>query len=191
MSLIQVYIPQKKLRPKNIIDVHSAWKGLELIIDDILCNFNIHRNSCIEFGVQFGYSTVVFSNYFEHVIGIDTFKGDIHTIHKGDHYEKTKKRLSDFQNIKLIKSDYRDWIGIDNKRYNLAHVDIVHNYEETYECGLWAAKHSDCTIFHDTESFPSVRKAVIDISQETGQELFNYPYCFGLGILVDKNIIIF
>jgi len=36
----------------------------------------------------------------------------------------------------------------------LPHVDIIHNYAEKYECGLWAVNHSAGTIFHDTESFP-------------------------------------
>ena len=179
---ISLYKPTKKEKPNNIIEVTSAWKGLEFIIEDILDRFNIGRKSCIEFGVEFGYSTVIFSNYFKRVIGIDTFQGD------EEHYEETKKRLSRFSNIELIKSDYKDWIIQDKNRYNFAHVDIIHTYAETFECGLWAAQHSDCTIFHDTESVLEVRDAVKDIAKITGQESYNYPFYYGLGILVDKNI---
>jgi len=184
---VREYHPKKLSKPERLINIESAWKGLELIIEDIIEQFGLDNESCIEFGVEFGYSCVVFSNYFNKVTGIDTFEGDEHTINKQEHFETTKMRLADFPNIALIKSDYKDWIKKDNNRYNLAHVDIVHNYPETHECGLWAARHSDCTIFHDTESFPEVKRAFIDIAKTTGQKAYNYPHYYGLGILVDKK----
>lgn len=180
---IPTYTPLKKTEPENTIEIVSAWKGLELIIEDIIERFQLGTEKCIEFGVEFGYSSVVFSNYFEEVTGIDTFEGDIHTDHKGNHYESTKDSLSGFENIKLIKSAYQDWIKTDDQFYNLAHVDIIHTYEHTYNCGLWAAQHSQCAIFHDTESFIDVRKAVIDIAKVTGKKLYNYPHHNGLGII--------
>jgi len=186
-SEIKVYQPTRLTRPEKMLDVISAWKGLELIIEDILDEFKIGRKNCIEFGVEFGYSTVVFSNYFEQVTGVDTFEGDIHTDNKENHYEKTKANLSVYSNIRLFRSDYQNWIQKDNSRYNFAHVDIVHTYKETFECGLWTAQHSDCTVFHDTESFPDVKRAVLDIAKQTGQSFYNYPNHYGLGILVDKK----
>ena len=181
------YQPKKLSAPKNIIEIVSAWKGLEMIVEDIIEQFGLDKKNCIEFGVEFGYSAVVFSNFFDKVTGVDTFEGDEHTCNKEEHFESTKNRLSSFPNIELFKSDYKDWILKDTTRYDFAHVDIVHNYNETFECGLWAAQHSDCTIFHDTESFPEVRRAVKDIAKHTGQKIYNYPHHFGLGILVDKK----
>ncbi|RKE92365.1 class I SAM-dependent methyltransferase [Ichthyenterobacterium magnum] len=181
---IETYIPNRKTKPSKMIEIVTAWEGLELIIEDIIDRFSIGNDSCIEFGVEFGYSSVVFSNYFKEVVGVDIFIGDEHTDHKGDHYEKTKASLSKFENIKLVKSDYRDWIKEDTRNYDFSHVDIVHNYKETFECGLWAAQHSKCTVFHDTESFPEVRRAVIDIAKATGKNVYNYPYHNGLGIIV-------
>jgi hypothetical protein len=181
---MEIYVPHKKVKPTKMINVVTAWEGLEMIIEDIIERFDIPNNSCIEFGVEFGYSAVVFSNYFKKVVGVDIFVGDVHTDFKGDHYEKTKELLSDFENIRLVKSDYRDWIKEDVTMYDFSHVDIVHNYKETFECGLWAAKHSNCTIFHDTESFPEVRRAVIDIAKATNKKVYNYPYNNGLGIIV-------
>jgi hypothetical protein len=186
---IQPYKPANLSEPEKLLDVVSAWKGLEMIIGDIITRFGLDREKCIEFGVEFGYSSVVFSNFFERVTGVDTFEGDIHTENKLEHFQQTQERLSPYGNIHLVKSDYRDWIVRDNQRYNLAHVDIVHSYKETFECGIWAARHSDCVIFHDTESFPEVRKAVKDIARATGQQLYNYPYHYGLGILVDTKSI--
>ena len=181
---LAVYEPINKKKPEKMIEVISAWQGLEMIIEDILDRFDIKRDSCIEFGVEFGYSTVAFSNYFKQVVGIDLFIGDEHTIHKGDHFDETKKRLSEFENIKLFKSDYRDWIKKDTEQYDFAHVDIVHNYKETFECGLWATQHSKCCIFHDTESFPAVKRAVFDIAKHTNKKVYNFPYHHGLGIIV-------
>jgi len=181
---LKEYIPIKKTAPEKTIPVVTAWKGLELILEDILNQFNIERGSCIEFGVEFGFSSVVFSNYFKTVKGVDIFIGDEHTTHKGDHYEQTRNSLVDFKNIELFKSDYRDWIKKDTNQYDFAHVDIVHNYKETYECGLWAVQHSKCCIFHDTDSFIEVRRAVYDIAKKTGKRVYNYPHHHGLGIIV-------
>lgn len=181
---LKTYNPIQLTKPDKTIEMVTAWKGLELIIEDILNQFEIGRESCIEFGVEFGFSSVVFSNYFKQVKGIDIFIGDEHTVDKGDHYERTQKSLKAFANIELIKSDYRDWIKEDQTVYDFAHVDIVHNYKETYECGYWAVLHSKCCIFHDTESFPAVRKAVYDIAKHTGKKVYNYPYHNGLGIIV-------
>ena len=181
---IPIYTPAKKRTPPNLLVGFSAWRGLDEIIEDILDRFKIPRQSCSEFGVEYGYSTVAFSNFFEQVTGIDTFEGDIHSGVKGNHFEATKARLAEYKNIALQKYDYRDWIAKDTNHYNFAHVDIIHTYKETYECGLWAATHSDCTIFHDTVSYPEVRQAVIDIAKTTGHKIYNYPYCYGLGILV-------
>ena len=185
-----VYKPLNMRKPENIIQVESAWKGLEEIIEDILDRFEIGREKCIEFGTEFCYSTVVFSNYFKEVTGVDLFTGDILTHNKTDHYANTSKSVSQFKNIKLIKSDYRDYIEKDDSFYDFAHVDIVHTYNETYECGLWSVNHSKCCIFHDTESFPGVRKAVYDIARMTGKKLYNYPYHNGLAIIVWKNILL-
>jgi hypothetical protein len=178
------YVPEKLSTPSQMINVPSAWVGLEQIIEDILDRFQIERERCIEFGVEFGYSTVVLSNFFKSVIGVDTFEGDEHTLNKSQHYESTSKKLSKYSNIKLVKSDYKDWITKDSTMYDFAHVDIVHNYNETFECGLWAANHSRCTIFHDTVSFPAVKRAVRDIAKATNKKFYNYPRYYGLGIVV-------
>jgi len=184
MFPIPEYVPIRTSHPKDILDVSSAWKGLELIIADITERFNIASDSCLEFGVEFGFSTVALSNYFKKVKGVDVFTGDIHTIHKGDHYQLTQKALEPYKNIELFKIDYKDWIRKDHDHYDLIHVDIVHTYRDTFNCGLWSVEHSTCTIFHDTESFIGVRRAVLNIAKKTGKKVYNYSKCHGLGIVV-------
>ncbi len=174
--------------PENILHVSSAWKGLEMIIEDILDRFDIKRDKCIEFGTEYGYSTVALSNFFREVKGVDIFTGSIHSGVKKDHYFETLNRLAKYKNIRLVQSDFRDYIKKDNEQYDLVHIDIVHTYNETFECGLWAIKHSKCAIFHNTESFPEVRKAVYDLANANGRKLYNYPHYHGLGIIVDEPI---
>ncbi|HSH20980.1 MAG TPA: class I SAM-dependent methyltransferase [Draconibacterium sp.] len=181
---MEIYVPTNKKKPERILQIVSAWEGLEMIIEDILDRFDIGREKCIEFGTEYGYSTVIFSNYFKQVKGIDLFIGDEHSGLKIDHFEETKSSVKQFKNIELIRSDYKDYIKKDSEYYDLAHVDIVHTYKQTYECGLWAAKHSKCCIFHDTESFSEVRNAVFDVAKFTGKKVYNYPYYNGLGIIV-------
>ena len=184
MHPMPVYKPLRKSRPINRLDVPSAWSGLEEIIESLLIQFSINRDSCIEFGTEYGYSTVAFSNYFDRVKGVDLFLGDAHSGLKTDHYNETKALLSQYPNIELVQADFRDYVLSDNNHYNLAHVDIVHTYQETFDCGYWALQHSDCCLFHDTNSFKEVRQAVIDLAKVTGRKLYNYPHHHGLGIII-------
>lgn len=178
------YVPQYRQLPNRTLPVVSAWAGIESILADLLERFQIGTNSCLEFGVEFGYSTVALSSYFDSVIGIDLFHGDKHTTEKGDIFAATSDRLSPFNNIQLVRSDYRDWIHHNDEFYDLIHVDIVHTYTDTYACGVWSAMHSKCTLFHDTESFPAVKQAVRDIVRHTGKKFYNFEESNGLAILI-------
>lgn len=179
------YIPRKIYTPEKLIQSKSkAWVGLEKIILDIIEFSGIKTTSALEFGVEFGYSTAVFANFFDRVTGVDIFTGDSHAGYFGDIYDETMSNLDAFKNIKLVKADYKEFISIHDESVDLVHVDIVHTYEDTYRCGLWAAMHSQCTLFHDTQSFPEVKRAVAAIAKETGKKFYNFKKCNGLGILV-------
>jgi hypothetical protein len=181
---ITPYIPVNRRAPLRRLDVVSAWEGIQNILSDIIERFHLNTERCLEFGVEFGFSTVALSNYFESVTGVDTFAGDIHTTNKQDIYQETMDRLAPYTNIELIRSDYKDFIKREHARYGLIHVDIIHTFTDTFACGLWSAEHSQCTIFHDTESFPEVRQAVLEIARVTGKQFYNFKESFGLGILV-------
>ena len=179
------YSPRKIAIPeKLILSKSQAWVGLEKIILDIIEFSKIEVNTALEFGVEFGYSTAAFANYFKKVVGVDIFTGDLHAGYYGDIYESTKENLKDFKNIELVKSDYREYIQNNSTFFDLIHVDIIHTYEDTYSCGLWSAQHSNCTLFHDTQSFPDVKRAVADIGRMTHKKFYNYRKCNGLGILI-------
>lgn len=181
---IRTYTPKELKSFDNLPTRNfSAWKGLELIIGDVIKRSGINCRSCLEFGVEYGYSTAVFANYFDKVTGVDLFTGDVHAGFKENVFEVASANLKDFKNITLLKNDYKDFIKDNHSSYDLIHVDIIHTYEATYECGFWSAEHSDCTLFHDTESFSSVKKAVRDIARKSGKRFYNYPYYNGLGIL--------
>lgn len=175
------YTPSRFEKPENLIDVPSAWRGLERIIKDIIVTFGIKQDRALEFGVEFGYSIVALSNYFKEVVGVDTFKGDNNTYDKNVDglYEAVKEVVP--KNVELVCRRYQDYE--DDKFYDLIHIDIVHTYQDTFDCGDWAMRHSSLVIFHDTESFPMVKKAVEDLAERHNAKAYNYPECHGLGIL--------
>lgn len=170
--------------PKNLLRYDSHWRGLESIILDILLRFEVPRNNCLEFGTEYGYSAVALSNYFDKVTCVDTFEGDINAGKHADNYNEIAENLSIWKNIQLIKSDFRDFIAGNDSEYDLSHIDIVHSFTDTYDCGIWAATHSRCAIFHDTQSYPEVKKACYHIAEETNKKFYNYEKCFGLGIII-------
>jgi predicted O-methyltransferase YrrM len=180
------YSPKVRKEPR-ILQMSSAWGDIPSIIFDIIDRFGIKTKKALEFGVEYGYSTTALSNYFDEVTGVDIFTGDIHAGITEDHYESTKSNLSSWSNIELIKSDYRDFIKENNERYDLIHIDIIHTYAETFECGEWSVQHSDVVIFHDTESFPDVKRVCEDLSEKYNLDFYNYTSSFGLGILVKKQ----
>lgn len=181
------YIPKTRDTP-NVINVVSAWGDIPTIIKDIIVTFNINPKTALEFGVEYGYSTSALANYFTNVIGVDTFTGDIHSNTKYNHYKMTQRILNNYKNIQLINSSYKNYINNNNNIYDLIHIDIVHTYNETYECGEWAVNHSRVVIFHDTISFDEVKKVCYDLSTKYGLEFYNYPDSHGLGILINNSI---
>ena len=181
------YVPKIRDTPK-ILNVVSAWGDIPTIIKDIIVTFNINPQTALEFGVEYGYSTSALANYFTKVIGVDTFKGDIHSYVKQNHHKMTENKLENYKNIQLIQLSYQDYIKTNNSIYDLIHIDIVHTYNETYECGEWAVNHSKVVIFHDTISFDEVKKVCYDLSTKYGLEFYNYPDSHGLGILINNSI---
>jgi len=179
------YKPGKMVFPERLAQSKSkAWVGLESILSDIIDFSGIGTDAALEFGVEFGYSTSALANYFKKVTGVDIFTGDPHAGHHGDIFDLTKDNLKEFKNIELIKSDYKNYIASSNQFFDLIHVDIIHTYDDTYTCGLWAAQHSKCTIFHDTQSFPEVKRAVANVAKKTNKKFYNYRKSNGLGIVI-------
>ena len=181
---VLAYLPQRRQLPDRILPVATAWKGIESVLGDLIEKFDIGTRSCLEFGVEHGYSTAALSCFFDAVTGVDIFVGDMHTRDPRDLFASTSDRLACFKNIRLVRSDYREWAATDQNVYDLIHIDIVHTYVDTFACGIWSVQHAKCVLFHDTESFPAVKRAVMDIARQTGKRFYNFEESNGLGILV-------
>jgi len=169
----------------NRLNVSSAWMGLEYYIPSIIKELNIQPRKCLEFGIDKGYSSYIFSQLFDKTIGVDLFAGDDHIIHEQGEkfYEQVCERFEK-TNVSIVRSDFRDFIKNNNdEKYDLIHIDIVHYYQETYECAEWAIQHSDVVILHDTESFPDIKRVCEDISKKYGVNFYNIIPHHGLGIL--------
>jgi predicted O-methyltransferase YrrM len=183
---MKIYEPLNREYPSLFKKHPSAWGNIPTILKDIIDRFNINPKIALEFGTEYGYSTSALANYFEKVIGVDIFTGDIHAGIVNDHYEYTKNNLKSWNQIELIKSDYSDFIKENKDYYDLIHIDIIHTYDATFECGNWAVNHSNVVIFHDTESFPEIKRVCSDLAEMHNLEFFNYVESHGLGILVKK-----
>lgn len=194
MVLMREYVPsflEELPRPmdQSGCPFPSAWTGLEQVLPALLKDFDVHPGRALEFGVQHGFSTAALANYFQGVIGVDTFAGDPHAglSDPVETMRATELRLQGFPNVTLFCSDYQSWCaneGREGRRFDLIHVDIFHLFAETYECGRWAVAHSDCVIFHDTISHPKgVGRAVERLAAESKRTFYNFPRHYGLGIL--------
>jgi hypothetical protein len=174
----------KEKWPFNKRDVSSAWKGLEDYIIPIIKHFNIQPTIALEFGVDLGYSSDIFSQVFKNVIGVDGFLGDSQIVHKqgDDFYNKVKQSFNN-TNVTIIRSLYQDFIKQNNDNYDLIHIDIIHEYEPTFECAEWSILHSNIVILHDTESYAQVKQVCLDIANKHNLNFYNIPEHFGLGIL--------
>src|SRR5947208_8289568 len=76
---VTTYVPHRRVTPTRNLPVISAWEGIQNILSDLIERFDIKTDRCLEFGVEFGFSTVALSSYFKSVVGVDTFGGDMHT----------------------------------------------------------------------------------------------------------------
>lgn len=173
---------------KKRTDISSAWKGLEDYICPIIKQFNINPNKALEFGVDYGYSTHILSQVFNHVTGVDLFEGDKHIIHKqGEEFYLNVKNYFKDSNVSIIKSSFEDFIQKTDETYDLVHIDIVHLYEPTFNCAQWAVNHSNVVILHDTISFPEIHKVCADLSTKYQLDYYNIPEHHGLGILSKRS----
>lgn len=180
---MQEFKPDKIEKPARLIECASAWKGLESILGSVVDSFCAHRETAVEFGVEYGYSLVAMSNFFDKVIGVDTFSGDSHAGY-GTTMEHAKRNTAEFENISLVKSDWREFANKnEDKQFDLIHVDIEHWFQTTYDCGLWAIHHAPVVLFHDTISFIDVLRTCKKLSEENNMSFYNYPLYNGLGIL--------
>ena len=183
------YTPKSIFTPERVLaDVPSGWKGLETILGSIVEEFCPKTETAVEFGVEFGFSTVALSNYFKWVIGVDHFMGDEHagfTPEGVNRYVETKERLSRYPNIQLVPESWQAFTAKHNAaKYDLVHVDAKHDFYTTYLLSRWACEHATVVIAHDTTWFCDVAPALERVAKEFGRTAYNFPDYNGLGILV-------
>ena len=188
--MIDISVAPISTPPRCLPDtIPSGWRGLEHVLYPLLERFRVGRRAALEFGVEYGFSTVALSNYFDTVIGVDHFRGDAHageTPEGTDRYHETLNRLAAYPNIRLMPFSWQEFCADapPRARYDLVHVDALHDFYTTYVLSTWAAQHSDFVICHDTLYFPDVAPALDRVALDQGMTAYNYPHANGLGILV-------
>ena len=175
------YIP--KYRNKiPLVDSESVWANISTIIWDIIHRFDLKQDRALEFGVYRGCSTSALGHYFKEVIAVDLFEGNT-ILGRSTVYERVRESLKNYP-VRLIMADYKEYINDDTQpKYDLIHIDIIHTYEDTFACGDWACKYSDCVIFHDT-GMPDIHECVTDLAEKHSMTYYNFEEGCWLGILV-------
>src|SRR3974390_2243419 len=103
------WAPSYKADGIRVLDVPTAWNGLEFVIPVLVDDFGINRNLALEFGVDYGFSTSAFANVFKYVVGVDTFAGDPHAGWRGDSEEMfraVQDNMKQFPNVILLKETW-------------------------------------------------------------------------------------
>ena len=178
------YYPRSFTPPARLLDVPSAWRGIESALTAIFSDFRTLPGLCLELGVDYGYSTAALSNFFFNTIAVDTFQSDPQTGYRdSDQFERVAGLLADYP-VTLIRMDARQWVAQSAEgRYACCHIDLYHDYDLTYLTAKWAVAHADLVLLHDTEAFAEVKKACADVAEESGYRFYNWSAHFGLGIL--------
>lgn len=170
----------------RVLDVPTAWNGIEAALSDLMDRFQILPVNCLEFGCDYGYSTSALANYFSQVVAVDTFQGDAHAgFREPVMFEQVSENFqkNGFDNVLLMRMDLTEFIRNCSGRFSLIHVDVFHEYLPTKIAARWAVDHAPVTICHDTRSFPEVMQACGDVAEETGCHFYEWDQCHGLGIL--------
>lgn len=181
------YVPKVRVMPGRILDVGSAWRGIESILFSLIKEFHIGTSCALEFGVEHGYSTAALANYFGEVLAVDHFAGLGHDP-QILYMEVLQRLMLDYSNVEIINFPWEVYASHSDDTFDLIHIDMDHNYQQTFEAGDWAVQHAPVTIFHDTLSWPDdVGRACEDLADKHSLHYHNYEDSHGLGILSRKG----
>lgn len=150
--------PFELLYPTNPFDRPSAWRGLESVYRELSEIRDPSEIRCIvDVGVDYGHTTFQFAADFPQaaVIGVTDF-----TLH-ADSEAWVRSYLALFPNVRIIKG--KSVVAAANIRtaIDLVHLDGDHDYaavKADFESLLPLVRSGGRILFHDTESFPSVRQ---------------------------------
>lgn len=187
------YVPKIRVRPDRVLNIGSAWIGIESILFSLIKEFDVRTHVAVEFGVDEGYSLAALANYFGEVLGVDHMAGLGHD--PDVIYPQLLETFKGFPNVRLLQASWeqfaKDYYALEiESTIDLIHIDMDHNYEQTFAAGEWAVQHAPITIWHDTTSWPDgVGRACEDLADKYGLHYYNFEDCHGLGILSRKGLV--
>lgn len=151
------------ITPAEHFNMHpSAWKENHVFARWLVNK--VKPNVTVDLGVDWGHSTLCWASAkVGKVYGIDTWEPNSYsTVTTGNNYETFRENFKVFaehglNNIELIQSDHRVVEAKWDKKIDIIHFDILHDYLGVAdEYKLWK-KHVNVDgvyVFHDTKSSP-------------------------------------
>lgn len=177
-----------------IESIISAWKGHRQFAEWLVNEMK--PTQIVDLGVDYGYSTFVFSYALKEngisgtVTGIDFFGGD-HFTGIRDTYSQVLNIVNQFslKNVEIIKGDFTEISKTWNRPIDILHIDGDHTYEAVLnDYTAWSPfVHEDGIIlFHDV-NVPNPEFQVVNFFRELsdGHKLY-FLHSAGLGIIT-KN----
>ncbi|MDB5341890.1 MAG: hypothetical protein JWP89_267 [Schlesneria sp.] len=136
----------------------SAWVGLEHYYQQ-LCEIEdpLAIKRVVDIGVDYGFSTFHFAKDFPaaDIVGVSDFR--LHL----DSEMWVRRHLEQFSNVRLLVGDSPTVGAAFSEPIDILHLDGDHSYEgvkKDFEAWVNCLKPNGRVIFHDTQSFDSVRQ---------------------------------
>jgi hypothetical protein len=162
----QEFIKTLETTPQKYEDFGTISYQMKL---DIFNNFKDKNLKCLEIGCYKGYTTNIFSNIFDEVIGLDN---------NNDSLECAKDNNKNNKNVSFIKLDLynpQEWKKIESiykNQFQVALIDANHSYN-SFKTDFTNVINLGCKyiILDDVGVYDSIKKAVEEIKIEYSSQI--------------------
>ena len=186
-------------RPKQISDfnvetIPSAWTGHRPFAEWLVNT--IKPKEIVDLGVDFGYSTFVFSLAACDmpgctVTGVDLFEGDPQTGVRNTYNQvMSLKEKHNLINLELVQGDFYEVSLIWKKAIDILHIDGYHSYEAVSENFNDWSKFVDTKgiiLFHDINVDRADFQVIKLFRELTGGRKLYFLQSYGLGIYTKND----
>ncbi len=183
-----------QLRDFNVETIPSAWTGHRPFAEWLVNT--IKPKEIVDLGVDYGYSTFVFSLAACDmpgctVTGVDLFEGDPQTgIRNTYNQVLALKEKHNLTNLELVQGDFYEVSLIWKKAIDILHIDGYHSYEAVSENFTDWSKFVDTKgiiLFHDINVDRPDFQVIKLFRELTGGRKLYFLQSYGLGIYTKND----